>query len=209
MILQKPIMENIKETKPANKLGRALMFTVLFLLPFGSLYYLYMGRTHSRTAVAELETLGQVTGFQIKNQENVVVSPENLHGKVTVVNFLPSDLTAAKPLAERISKVHENFDDTDDIRFLSFIVLDTPETLLQTAANLGIQDHKQWYLLGTTTEEWNHIARDVYHLPDPQNTVAMTDTSLVIRKLYDINNNQQMGRMIEHIAKVIPKQKRR
>lgn len=209
MIFQLPIMENISETKPANKFGRALVFGVLFLLPFGSLYYLYMGRAHSRTAVAELEKLGVVSGFQIKNQSNEVVTPESLHGKVTVVNFLPSDLNSAKPLADRISKVYENFDDTEDILFLSFIVPDTTETLLQTAAKLGIQDHQQWYLLGTTSEEWNHIAKDIYHLPNPENGVAMADTSLIIRKLYDINNNQQMGRMIEHLSKVIPKQKRR
>lgn len=186
-----------------------MAFAVLFLLPFGSLYYLYMGRTHSRTAVAELEVLGQVSGFQLKNQQNEPISPEGLHGKVTVVNFLPNDPAAAKPLADRIWKVHQSFDDTEDVIFLSFIEIDSTKTLLQTATQLGIEDHKQWYLLGTSATEWQHLAKDVYRLPDPLTGVAMADTSLTIRKLYDITNNQQMGRMVEHIAKVIPKQKRK
>lgn len=186
-----------------------MAFAVLFLLPFGSLYYLYMGRTHSRTAVAELEVLGQVSGFQLKNQQNEPISPEGLHGKVTVVNFLPNDPAVAKSLADRIWKVHQSFDDTEDVIFLSFIEIDSAKTLLQTATQLGIEDHKQWYLLGTSATEWHHLAKDVYRLPDPLTGVAMADTSLTIRKLYDITNNQQMGRMVEHIAKVIPKQKRK
>ena len=186
-----------------------MMFAVLFLFPIGSIVYLYMGRTHSRTAVAELEQLGKVSGFQLKNQQNEPITPEGLHGKVTVVNFLPKDLAVAKPLADRIEKVHQSFDDTDDVIFLSFIEADSTKTLLQTATQLGIEDHKQWYLLGTTPTEWQHLSKDVYHLSNPLTGVAMTDTSLNIRKLYNINDNHQMGRMVEHIAKVIPKQKRR
>ncbi|MBK9015056.1 MAG: hypothetical protein IPM82_13840 [Saprospiraceae bacterium] len=202
-------MENIKAVKPANKFWRAVVFAVLFIMPIGSLYYLYMGRTHSRTAVAELEMLGKVSGFQCKNQQNEPISAEGLHGKVTVVNFLPNDLAAARPLADRIAKVHQSFDETADVVFLSFIQMDSSKTLLETATQLGIKDHKQWYLLGTSAAEWNHLANEVYHLPNPEIGVAMADTSLTIRKLYDINDNVQMGRMVEHIAKVVPKQKRR
>ncbi len=186
-----------------------MMFAVLFLLPFGSLYYLYMGRAHSRTAKAELEELGKVAGFELKNQLNEIITPEGLHGKVTVVDFLPKDLGAAKVMADRIGKVHQSFDDTEDVILLSFIEIDSTRTLLQAATQLGIEDHKQWYLLGVSDQEWQHLAKDVYHLPDPLTGVAMADTSLVIRKLYDINNNVQMGRMVEHIAKVIPKQNRK
>ncbi len=200
---------NKNDIAPANKFWRAVVFAVLFLLPFGSLIYLYKGRTHSRTAVAELENLGQVSGFNVKNQQNQPISAEGLHGKVTVVNFLPKDLVAAKRFSDRISKVHQSFDETDDVIFLSFIEVDSTETLLQKATKLGIDDHKQWYLLGTSAEEWIQLSKDVYHLPNAENSVAMADTSLNIRKLYDINDNKQMGRMIEHSAKVVPKQKRR
>ncbi len=204
-------MENINEVTPANRFWRAMAFAVLFILPIGSLFYLYKGRTHSRTAVAELEQLGQVesASFNLKNQDNQPISPKGLHGKVTVINFLPKDLTSAKLLADRIGKVHQSFDETDDVIFLSFIESDTSQTLLQMATKLGIEDHKQWYLLGTSSEEWSHLSMDVYHLPNAENGVAMADTSLNVRKLYDINDNKQMGRMIEHIAKVVPKQKRR
>ncbi len=186
-----------------------MMFAVLFLLPLGSVYYLFMGRTHSRTAVAELEQLGKVIGFELKNQQNQPVSPESLRGKVTVVNFLPKDLAKARPLADRIWKVHQSFDETEDVIFLSFIEADTTTKLLEVANKLGIEDHQQWFLLGTTADEWQRLSTEVYHLPSPENGVAMADTSLNIRKLYDIADNQQMGRMVEHIAKVIPKQKRR
>ncbi|MBK8563506.1 MAG: hypothetical protein IPN76_09205 [Saprospiraceae bacterium] len=202
-------MDNLDEVKPANKFWRAVVFAVLFILPIGSLFYLYKGRTHSRTAKAELENLGQVDGFNLMNQQNQAITPSGLHGKVTIINFLPTDLSKAKLLSDRIAKVHQSFDETDDVIFLSFIIPDSTKTLLQTATELGIEDHQQWYLLGTSTDEWQRLSKNVYHLPNVENGVAMADTSLQIRKLYDINNNQQMGRMIEHVAKVVPKQKRR
>jgi hypothetical protein len=202
-------MDNIDEVKPANKFWRAVVFAVLFILPIGSVFYLYKGRAHSRTAKAELEKLGMVDGFNLMNQQNQAISPSGLHGKVTIVNFLPADLSKAKSLTDRIAQVHQSFDDTDDIIFLSFLVRDSSKTLLQTAKELGIEDHDQWFLLGTSPEEWQRLSKDVYHLTNGENGVAMADTSLQIRKLYDINSNQQMGRMIEHVAKVVPKQKRR
>ncbi len=202
-------MDNIEEVKPANKFWRAVVFAVLFILPIGSVYYLYKGRAHSRTAKAELENLGKVDGFNLMNQQNQAITPKGLHGKVTIVNFLPGDLSKAKPLTDRIAQVHQSFDDSDDIIFLSFLVRDSSKNLLQTAKELGIEDHDQWYLLGTSQEEWKRLSTEVYHLPNGENGVAMADTSLQIRKLYDINSNQQMGRMIEHVAKVVPKQKRR
>lgn len=205
-------MENWSEVKPANKFGRAVIFAVLFIMPVVSLFYLYQGRAHSRTAVAELEKLGNLPGFNIKNQQNQPIDNKLLRGKVTVIDFLPKELEKAKSFADRISKLHQSFDDTDDVIFLSFIVADSSTTLLETASKLGIEDHRQWYLLGTNQANWDSLSNSIFSNTknvDANLGVAMADTSLQIRKYYDINDNKQMGRMVEHIAKVIPKQKRR
>ncbi|MBI5915527.1 MAG: hypothetical protein HY842_09135, partial [Bacteroidetes bacterium] len=160
-------MEENSVEKPPGRFWRAIIFTILFVLPFGSLFYLYSGRSFHRKAVAELEQIAKVSDFQLKNQENEVIHPEDFRGKVTIVNFLPTNLVEAKSLTDRIAKVHRSFDETDDVLFFSFIVADSSQTLLQTATKLGITDHKQWFLLGTAPEAWSHLAKDVYHLQNP------------------------------------------
>ena len=187
----------------------ALVFAILFVLPAGSWLYLQRGLDYRKKAVSELQDFGKTGEYDLKNQRNLAVSPTSLRGKVTVVNFLPSDREVGRTLSERIAKVHQSFDDTEDVVFLSFMPIDSTDKLLDVAISLGIKDDRQWYLLGTEAAEWKRLASDVYKIQDPTNGVALVDTSLTIRKYYDIHLDKDMGRLVEHIAIVIPQQKRR
>jgi hypothetical protein len=137
------------------------------------------------------------------------VSPEAISGRVSVINFLPADKQQAMALTGRLAKIHQSFNETEDVVFLSFIEADSTVKLLDLATDLGIYDHNQWFLIETTVSERQRIANEVFRIPDVEIGVALVDTSLTIRKYYDINSNEQMGRLVEHIALIIPKQKRR
>lgn len=202
-------MEENKKYSRKKVLVTIFVVFILFILPAGSWFYLQQGLDYRKKSMAELQELGKPGSFEHKNQKNVVVSPELLRGRVTVVNFLPEDRQKAKMLSDRIAKVHQSFDDTEDVIFLSFMPADTSQQMLDMANSLGIKDEKQWFLIGTNETEWQRIANEVYRIPNPEDGVALVDTSLMIRKYYDINLNQDMGRLVEHISIVIPQQKRR
>ncbi len=186
-----------------------LVVVILFVLPGGSWLYLQRGLDYRKASLAELQDLGKTGDFQLKNQKNLMISPEMLRGRVSVINFLPEDKEMGKSLSERIAKVHQSFDDTEDVIFLSFMPADSSAQLLDIANSMGIKDDKQWFLIGTDNDEWQRLAKEVYKIPNPENGVALVDTSMTIRKYYDINANQDMGRLVEHISIVIPEQKRR
>ncbi len=186
-----------------------LVVVILFVLPGGSWLYLQRGLDYRKASLAELQDLGKTGDFQLKNQKNLMISPEMLRGRVSVVNFLPEDKETGKSLSERIAKIHQSFDDTEDVIFLSFMPADSSAQLLDIANSMGIKDDKQWFLIGTENSEWQRLAKEVYKIPNPENGVALVDTSMTIRKYYDINVNQDMGRLVEHISIVIPQQKRR
>ncbi len=186
-----------------------LVVVILFVLPGGSWLYLQRGLDYRKASLAELQDLGKTGDFQLKNQKNLMISPEMLRGRVSVVNFLPEDKETGKSLSERIAKIHQSFDDTEDVIFLSFMPADSSAQLLDIANSMGIKDDKQWFLIGTENSEWQRLAKEVYKIPNPENGVALVDTSMTIRKYYDINVNQDMGRLVEHISIVIPEQKRR
>lgn len=186
-----------------------LVMVILFVLPAGSWLYLRRGLDYRKESMAELSDLGKVSGFQLKNQRNLLVTPEKIRSKVSVVHFLSADFEKNKEHTDRIAKVHQSFNDTEDVLFLSFVPADSTTKMLDLAISMGITDDKQWYLIGTDEAEWQRLANDVYKIPNPENDVVLVDTSLTIRKYYDINQNKDMGRLVEHIAIVIPEQKRR
>ncbi len=203
-------MENQEpEKKKHVKLVAALIFAMLFILPLGSIYFLSSGTKYRKASHAELKDHGKVGHFILNNQNNISISPEALHGRVTVINFLSDDMEVAKQQTERIAKVHQSYNNVEDVVFLSFIKSDSTQSMLDRAQDLGILDHDQWFLMGTDESEWTGIATNAFQLPNIETGVALVDTSLTIRRYYNITSNPEMGRLVEQIAIVIPKQTRR
>ena len=182
---------------------------LLFVLPAVSWLYLRQGLDYRKKSLSELKDLGKAGNFELKNQKNVVVSPGLLRGKVTVVQFLPADPAEGKAKVERLAGIHENFDDTEDVVFLSFVPRDTTASLLDLARRLNIKDDNQWFLMYADSAELAGLTSSAYRPADPQHELTLVDTSLTIRKYYDIRQNAAMGRLVEHISIVIPEQKRR
>lgn len=206
VLLENKGMEKEKSTNIYVKV--ALTILVLFVLPLGSIYFLNEGRDYRRESISELEDMGKLNDFQVADQHNVNISPDVLRSRVAVVNFLPQDEKMAREQSERIGLIQQSFDDTEDVLFLSFIPEDTSKSLLERAKKLGINDQKQWHLIAAKENDWDKYSKGIFKLPGEYG-VALVDTSGTIRHHYDINSNPDMGRLVEHISIVIPKQKRR
>lgn len=197
------------EKKPWQRyLFAGIVFTVLFIFPAIAWFSLQSGLDHHVKSKSELKQLGSVADFSAKDQSNALISPQALRGKVSVLNFLPADPAASKNLAERMAKVHQSYNETEDVNFVSFIPVDSTVTLLDRAIGLGIKDAAQWHLVGLPLDEWTRLSTNAFKLPDPT-SVTLVDTSMTVRNYYDVHSNPAMGRMVEHIALVLPKQKRR
>jgi hypothetical protein len=189
------------------KIRYILFLIILFVLPALSLYFLNSGKNYRMQALQEMKEYGKVEDFQLKNQRGIDVSPQMFRGKVTVACLLPENPDSAAFYTERLSIIHESYDDTKDVIFLSFLNSSDSTNLLEKAKQLGITDHDQWWLLRS---EDNEKARQLYHFPkEGQFQIALADTSLMVRKHYNIYDNRQMGRLVEHIALIIPEQPRR
>jgi len=202
-------MEEAKNGKRRRILIGTVVVVILFLLPAGSLFYLQSGLNYRTKIMAGLGDFGKIGDFNLLNQNGTPVSPETLSGRVSVVNFLPGNTVADRAICERFGKLQQGFDETSGVVFLSFIATDSIPGLLQIAKDLGINDHEQHFLLGASALEWQRLATDAFQMKNPGSQVALVDSNLTIRNYYDLNSNQEMGRLVEHIALIIPKQNRR
>lgn len=198
-----------KENSSRNPVKAILIFVVLFVLPAGALYFLNAGKNFREDYLKDLSDMGKVTEFNLPNQDNLPINPDVLKGKVSIVNFLDDNPIEAKEKVGRISKLHESFDDTDDVVFLTFFPTDSTKSTRDEAARLGITDNQQWYLIGAEKDQMEKLARESFKLKDPFSNVALVDTTLTVRNQYDINKNDEMGRLVVHISMIVPKQKKR
>ena len=186
-----------------------LVLIIIIALPALSVHYLKKGVDYRKKALSELKDLGKVGDFKLVNQRNLPVTPEVLKGKITVLQFLPTDAAAAQSAVGRMAKAQQGFSEVDDVLFLTILAADSTINLLDAAATLQIKDDKHWFLAAISEGQRRQLATAVFKMPAPESGVAIIDDKLTVRKLYDINSNPDMGRLIEHIAMIMPKQKRK
>ncbi len=202
-------MEEKKEPAKGGLRRTFLALVILILFPLITWYFLQQGLDHQRKTLAELKEYSKVGTFQLKDQDNRSVSNQSLKGRVSVVNFLPADMTLAKDFTGRIAKVHQSFNELDDVVFVTFVPIDSSNQLKSIASELSIRNEKQWYVLGASPAEWNELAAEAYKMPKLENSVALVDTSGTIRNYYDINIDQEMGLLVEQTVLVLPKHRSR
>jgi hypothetical protein len=205
---------NEKKQKPGipSALRVILLFLLLVGLPAGSWFYLQSGLNYRKNALADLKDFGKLKSFQLYSQNGDTLRLQDIQGKVVVANFFSPDLSKSRETADRIAKLHSLFDERTDLYFLSHVPTDSTSQLWQLADAMGIKDSNQWFLLTAAPEELENQERKNYKFPQKEeamdgenNFLALVDTSRTIRNYYDVANNEDMGRLIEHIAILLPK----
>lgn len=198
-----------KEKGTSIYVRAAVTFLILFVLPLGSIYFLSKGRDFNREVFDDLKDQGKIAEFQINNQNNLPISKELLYGRVAVVNFLSENEDKAKEQSAQIAKVHESFDDTEDVYFISFVHEDSSRNLVDRSMELGIDDAKQWSLAELEKNRWDEMSSNVFKTESMKEGIVLVDTSLSVRHQYHGYSDSLIGNLVLHISKVIPKQKRR
>lgn len=104
----------------------------------------------------QLDSLGVVPDFVLRDQTDVAVTRSTLEGKVWVADFMFTSCPDICPtLSARMSAVAKRYVDEPRLRFVSFSVdpaVDTPHVLTEYAARFGAI-HPTWlFLTGETTE---------------------------------------------------------
>ena len=193
-----------KIPKRKNLVQAAALLLLLVILPAGSWFYLRSGFQHRKAAIEELGRLGTVGAFEFADQYGNPFSTELMRNRVTIAGFLPQDPAKQRQWASRLGEVHDQFDDRNDVCFVLFADSSTLPDPMNFALENGLSDSLQWEILSADREELKGLASQAFFIPDYQH-IALVDTGLTVRRHYDILDNPQMGRLIEHITIVMPR----
>ncbi len=196
----------------------AILFLILIVLPAGSWFYLRSGLNWHKKAVGELR-------YYAKIRPVMVIPPigerfDDLDSKVCVIyNFgeEPTLNDTTKLILDTYQNLFNQFglysDESvrPDLRFVPIYEGGTSEfrSYLQ---RLPSSDYATWRRSGglgswrTILENsYEQFCRDEGCKPAPCYFV-LADTSGSIRRFYDAMDPNQVGRMVEHMALLLPKQ---
>lgn len=198
--------------RPSFLISAAILLLLLVGLPIGSWYYLQSGLEYRQSLLADLKDYGKIPEFTLQTVQGEPFTNQDIAGRMVVASFLDfKDETLLTQFGEVLNKLHDQFDERNDVAFLMHLT-DT------TATNEAIEDFATTYAL---TDQWQcyflrgadatSIAQQIYKTPQdtPFAYFALADTSNTVRRHYDVRQESEVKRLVEHIALILPQNNER
>lgn len=182
-----------------------VLFLILIIFPAVSWYYLSQGYNHRKELLEELkEDLGEMHDFKVQTTTGEAFSKSDIEGRTTIVNFMGQNAVMKDSILNRLDKIHEQFDDRNDILFLSFIV--------NADSTFMFKDDLQRKALTATQPYLDRIGRQNFKIDFRQGETIADNPYLIlvddkgrIRKHYEYNKPIDMARLVEHVTIVMPR----
>lgn len=202
-----------KNTGVRRILQALALLLFLVVLPLGSWFYLRNGLDYRKKALEELGEHGTIPPFELLTYKRDTLSREQLEGKLVVASFIDfSDEEQTRRTGAYLNKLHKQFDERPDLLFLQH-VLNAPGTDRIQSFELQhrLDDQDQCLFLVGEDGNMEKRVRTLYSMPvadapAPLNTqLVLADTSLTIRRYYDLRKEEEIKRMVEHIAIILPR----
>jgi hypothetical protein len=185
------------------------LLLLLVGLPLGSFYYLKKGADYRRAALAEFNDYGPMP--ELARYDLVAGKlPDSLRGNMFVLAWLAeTDAEVIGSYAESWRKLGDQFLASPHIYFVS-LVQDSalaqrviqenglaPYTAIQPFLRLSESAFYQ-------TAERIQLPLSEYDAPGTKPIVALADSSLTVRNFYDLTQEDEVRRLVNHIALFIP-----
>jgi hypothetical protein len=182
---------------------QALILTVFLAgLPIGSWYYLREGYNYRKTLLNDLSDLGSLPASQLSNVRDSLISVESLNGKALLLVPIRTEDTTTAQLIIRLA------DQFAESKGLSFLLIGNTTPAAQQWADY-FSDYDTRYpglfihlsadhpINTATLNTWNR--QWLTH-----KAVAIVDVNSVVRRSYQTSDNQDLQRLVEHLAILIP-----
>jgi hypothetical protein len=187
----------------------AVLLFFLVVLPMGSYYYLKQGYDYRLAALNELDNdLGKLPGLSLMDIDSHAVVVPELQGNLVVVNFYPAeDKGLQEQLGVYMSKLHDQFDDRNDVQFIMHSPVGADaQALRKYREDYEFEDAGQCHILPTEDREYLEYKHDsLPPMAQPYPYFFLSDTTLTIRNFYDMREENDMKKLVEHIAMILPR----
>jgi hypothetical protein len=193
-----------------NRNWSGLAFTSMFVIVFPALswYYLQKGASYRINALKELkQNLGKTGDFSCTPINWKPLTKDSFDGRIRIVNFVRKDgqLTDKQSIAAQ--KLHDQFGERQDIFFLSLVEnADSTEAVAYYAKQKIKRANKTYFVVpGNAELKKTWLDNFKYSLKGDFTQTecpyyVYVDIDGTIRNFYDVNDENQIKKMVEHIA---------
>lgn len=217
--VRKSTIITMQDKKPANRargIFQILMLALFLIgLPLGSYIYLKKGYEYQKAAMSELSKEHQLPDLS-QWQPIAGALPDTLMEKMYLVGFLNPDRTESVALyGDALVRLHEQFDIPTNIKMITLLTaadsawveafenehqLNDPKQLIYLQPKIAEQFNQTALAFGMTEEQVQGLAL----MP----AIAMVDDSLYVRKIYQVNQEDELKRLVEQTAILLPERSR-
>lgn len=222
--------------KNHSKIQLIAVLVILIIFPLLSWVYLKAGLDYQKGARAELVDYGQLAPFGYTNLQGLEFNLDSLESKMAVVSFIGENETNNKTMLELLQKLHSQFGKSNNLYFLTIPLLKSkasPTYLKELANEYQLTDPVQHHFLSgkiLAIRNWlgseikipkEKVAKEEGGTPlwtleeDTSMEIkdypyfVLVDTSQTIRNYYNYNNYDEVKRMVEQVAIILPQPKER
>ena len=213
----------------ARKLRVLGILTILIIFPLMSWYYLKTGYNYQMDSRAELKDYGKLPNFAWSTAYSDY-SIDSLEKKMAVLSFIGEDKKNTDIILEVIQKLNIQFGDNSNLKILTFPLL-AQRTGISNFVNIQNEkkinpfqhkivqapeeDLKNW--LGSQIKypiEWRPKEEDAPDVILEKRSAkelneypffVLVDNKNTIRNFYHIDSVDEVKRMVEHIALLLPR----
>ena len=222
-------MSEVSPTK--SKFQLLALLTILIVFPLLSWYYLKTGYNYQMDSRSELKDYGTLPAFNFINKDGKPFSNDSLYKSMAVVSFFGKNEKTNQELLSIIQKLNEQFGENDYLKILIPTLqpeTDTPAQLSEVFEKNNLNSERQYFLTGNKSTiqnwvgkgikiptEWKVIeegkAPDILLSEDKSGNLenypffVLVDSKRKIRNYYHLDNVEEVKRMVEHIALLLPR----
>ena len=218
-----------KKNNRKNIVQFVLLFFILVVLPLGTVYYTRSGHEYFKVLIGEMHDYAKVPPFEMRTHRGEAFDREDmLHKYLTVVAFSSLEGEHAEYIARQFKKLHSNFDDTNDVRFLLFTLRPEQDSLPRMRAfaqKAGWKDKEQLLILTGKKADIYGLLAHTFKMPLNFATREKTkklelgavppdiqsypyfvyvDKEGIIKNYYDYKDDKSMARLVEQLALLLP-----
>lgn len=176
-----------------------MLLLLLAGLPIGSWYYLREGYNYRKNIMDQLQNLGSLPDVELSDHRDSLIRFGDFRGKALVL----ADIEAGDAAAlEALRNIGDQFAESGAVS-IAVLAPDAYAVAMQAAFQSVVQEQPGLFHVFKNGSEQAQQLRKNLPLAGSAN-VALADTSLAVRQVYDLANTQDVRRLIEHLVIVIP-----
>ena len=217
------------QNKISNKIQIAVLALFIVFMPLGSWYYLQSGFDYHEKLMSELKDYGELEQFDLVTQDADTLRKLDLQGKIMIANFFTEGTPSANTAMDYSRRILGQFKSQKDLIFLFHSMNSVDAAKLKSIAekeelidkrayflsgdekimsNLLVEGYRVPMLENRTKRDSITFKNDLSSLPKDYPYFVLIDESLKIRNYYDINDKASMNSLVEHLAIILPREKK-